>query len=84
MPVLEAQEYEHFSYDEQPLTLDEAIKKARDLRRDDSRNFYRIRHANEGGTTFTIKKVPVSSVYAEFVGKMVKLAGRLSVRSARR
>ena len=67
MPTLEAQEYERFSYDEanqHSLTLDEAVRKARGLRRNDSSNFYRIEHADESGTIFTVTKVPVASVYA--------------------
>jgi len=84
MPILETQEYEQFSYDEQPLTLDEAIKKARDLRRTDPANFYRVKHGNEGRTMFTVKKIPASSVYADFVAKMAKLTGRFSIRTARR
>lgn len=82
MPMLEVQDYENFSYDEQSLTLDEAIKKARDLRRNDSHNFYRVKQANENG--FTVKKVSMSSVYADFIAKMARLASRFSVLSTRR
>lgn len=76
MPTLEAQDYERFSYDEAPLTLDEAVKKARDLRQGDSSNFYRVELASESGTDFTVKKVSKASVYADFIARVAKLMGR--------
>ena len=82
MPTFEAQDYEHFSFDE-PLTLDDAVKKARDLRRNDSSNFYRIEHMDATGNTFIVKKVSVSSAYADFMAHVVKLLGR-NVNRARR
>jgi hypothetical protein len=76
MPTLEIQDYEHFRYDESPLTLDEAVKKAGDLRKKDSENFYRIEPANEAGTAFTVTKVSAASIYAEFVARVSKLAAQ--------
>jgi uncharacterized iron-regulated membrane protein len=79
MPTLEALDYERFSYDEaneNPLTLDEAVKKAKALRRKDAANFYRIKHTDEGGTSFVVTKVPVSSVYADFVAHAAKVMNR--------
>ncbi len=83
MPALET-EYERFSYDEAtepPLTLDEAIKKARECGRKDGSNFYRVQHMDEARTTFTVAKVPVSSVYADFVARVAKLMGRYVLRT---
>jgi hypothetical protein len=80
MPTLEAQDYERFSFDEHPLTLDEAIKKANELRRKDSANFYRIEHTNEDRTAFAVTKVPVASVYADFIAKALKMMRRRTIR----
>ena len=83
MPALEATEYERFSFDEpgqHALTLEEAVKKAKDLRKKDAANFYRIEVADENHMTFTVTKVPVASVYADFIAKMAKLMGRYVVR----
>ena len=83
MPTLEATEYERFSFDEagqHTLTLDEAVKKAKDLRKKDAANFYRIEVADESHLTFTVTKVPVASVYADFMARVAKLVGRYVVR----
>jgi len=85
MPTLEVQDYEHFSFDDSPLTLDEAVKKASELRKKDAENFYRIEPANEGNTSFKVTKVRATSVYADFVARMVKLMGRrYSLRTTRK
>jgi hypothetical protein len=81
MPTLEAQEYERFRYDEPALTLEEAVKKASDLRRKDSANFYRVENTDESRTAFVVTKVPVSSVYAEFLARVAKIVGRSKRRS---
>lgn len=85
MPMLEAQDYEHFSYDESSLTLDEAVAKASELRKKDAENFYRIEPANEGKTSFKVTKVPAASVYAGLVARVAKLmARRSSLRTTRK
>lgn len=87
MPTLEATEYERFSFDEadqNALTLDEALKKAKKLRKNDAANFYRIEWADDSHTTFMVKKVPVASVYADFMSRIAKLVGRYVVRSRNR
>jgi hypothetical protein len=83
MPTLEAQDYEYFSYDESPLSLDEAIKKASELRRADAENFYRIRPANDKNTSFVVLKVPVASVYAELAARVSNMARRFSFHTRR-
>lgn len=78
MPVLESLDYDKFRYDEAtqfPLTLDEAVKKAAELRRNDQSSFYRIEPVNEADNNFVIKKVPVGTVYAEFIARVTKLLG---------
>ncbi|MGB7546234.1 MAG: hypothetical protein WBM14_00660 [Terracidiphilus sp.] len=87
MPTLEATEYERFSFDEagqNALTLDEAVKKAKDLRKKDAANFYRIEVADESHTTFTVTKVPVASVYADFMARVAKLMGRYALHGRRK
>lgn len=87
MPTLEATEYERFSFDEadqNALTLDEAIKKAKDLRKNDSANYYRIEWTDDSHTAFMVKKVPVASVYADFVTRVAKLMGRYGFRRAQK
>lgn len=84
MPALEATEYERFSFDEagqNALTLDEAVKKARELRKNDPSNFYRIEPADDHQTTFTVREVPMTSVYTDFMAKMLKLMNRNRFRS---
>jgi hypothetical protein len=82
MPTLESLDYERFSFDD-PLTLDEAVKKAEALRRKDASSFYRVEHTNESRTTFTVKKVPKASVYADFVARALKLLGATRLRVPR-
>jgi hypothetical protein len=86
MPTLEAHEYEQFSYDEanqHSLTLDEAVRKAKDLKRNDSTNFYRVVRTDDNGTTFTVTSIPIASVYADFMARVAKAAGRYVVRHAK-
>lgn len=84
MPVLEATEYERFSFheaDRHTFTLDEAVRKAKELRKNDATNFYRIEVADEEQTTFVVTKVPQASVYADFMARMAKLVGRCAVHA---
>jgi hypothetical protein len=87
MPTLEAQDFERFSYDEANhdlLTLDEAVRKAADLRHNDSTNFYRVEYADDRHSAFTVTKVPVASVYADFVARVAKVMNRYAVRTQHR
>ena len=87
MPTLEAIDYERFSYDspsDRALTLDEAVKQARDLRQNDKEHFYRVEWANEAHSAFKVTKVPVSSAYAEFLTHVTRLMGRYVPRNWKR
>ena len=84
MPTLEVPSYEHFSFDETPMSLDEAIKKASELRKSDSENFYRVRPANDKGTTFIVAKVPASSIYADLAARVAKAVARYRLRGRQR
>ncbi|HTV83084.1 MAG TPA: hypothetical protein VME18_10570 [Acidobacteriaceae bacterium] len=84
MPTLDATEYERFSLDQadqNPLPLDEAVKKAAEMRRNDPVNFYRVEYANESQSGFVVNKVEASTVYAEFFARMAKLFGRMKLSS---
>jgi hypothetical protein len=84
MPTLEATEYERFNFDESDehvLTLDEAVKKAKELRKKDSANYYRVELDDESRMSFTVTKVPVASVYADFMARIAKVLGRYVVRA---
>lgn len=82
MPLtLESTDYERFSMDEAPqtgLTLEEAIKKAREMRAGDSSNFYRIEAVDQNTNSFRVEKIPVGAVYTDIVSRMVKRMFRYS------
>jgi len=78
MSMIGVQDYEHFSFDDRPLTLDEAVKKASQLRKSDTENFYRIEPVNDVHTSFKVTKVHAASVYADFVARVSKLVARRS------
>ncbi|MFZ0393300.1 MAG: hypothetical protein WCF17_11665 [Terracidiphilus sp.] len=87
MPTLEGTDYDRFSIEDmgqQPLTLEEAVRKAKELRQGDPTNFYRVEIADEANMTFKVKKVDASSVYAEFMGRVTNLMGRYVLRSRRK
>jgi hypothetical protein len=79
MPTLESLDYERFSIDDadsKSLTLDEAVKKSSDLRRDDKEHFYRVLPIDDKAISFRVEKVPVAAVYAEFLARITKKFGR--------
>ncbi len=81
MPTLESTDYERFSMDEvnvSALTLDEAVKKAKEMRQGDSANFYKIEAVDLNSNSFRVAKVPVASAYADFVSRIAKTIFRYS------
>jgi hypothetical protein len=79
MPVLDSLDYERFSYDDpsaESMSLDEAVKKAKELRKGDSQHFYRIEAIDQDSNSFRVEKVSVASVYAEFLARIAKTMGR--------
>jgi hypothetical protein len=87
MLTLEGTEYDRFRIDDleqKALTLDEAAKKASELRKGDSKNFYRVEIADEASGTFRVKKVDTSEVYAGFLGRVANIMGRYVFRSRQR
>jgi hypothetical protein len=88
MPSLEAIDYDTFTIEgagERPLTLDEAVKKASQLRRKDvGNNFYRIVRVDENKNAFIVRRVAAASVYADFAARVSKLLGRYKLRTGTR
>jgi hypothetical protein len=79
MPVLDSTDYERFSYDEpngSSLTLDDAVKKARELRRADQGNFYRVQVVDQNANSFRVQKVPVGVAYTDFLARLAKTMTR--------
>jgi len=60
------------------MTLDQAIKNAREMRAGDSANFYRIEAIDQNTNSFRVDKVPATIVYADLVSRMVKRMFRYS------
>lgn len=78
MQTFESTDYERFSYDEgeSTLTLEQAIKKAADLRRGDAEHFYRVKARDQNANEFHVEKVPKTSAYTEFLSRLMKNAVR--------
>lgn len=81
MPLLESTDYERFRIDEATnpaMTLDEAVKKAREMRSTDSTkaNFYRVEPIDQNANAFRVETVPVASVYADFVSRIARIMFR--------
>jgi hypothetical protein len=83
MPTLET-EYDRFSYGEtEPsLSLDEAVKRASELRQKNPGNFYRICSNDEKLSGFRVKTVSAAEVYSDFIARMAKTLGKLLSMSA--
>ncbi len=67
-------EYEHFDYklyDQDPMELEDAIKKASEMRGKDSKRFHRVVPANREGTKFHVDSVPVAEAQANMWAKFV-------------
>ncbi len=81
MPTLESTDYERFSIDEASnpaMTLDEAVKKAREMRIADSSSFYRVEAVDQSANAFRVEKVPVIAAYADFISRIARTMFRYS------
>jgi len=86
MPV-ESPEYDTFDYkhfDEPALSLEEATKKAHELRVTDAGNFHRIVPKDSEMTVFGVETVPIGNVYAELLNRWTVLLNRFATRSMKR
>ena len=75
MPTLESTDYERFTIDEATnpaMTLDEAVKKAREMRSADSSSFYRVESVDQNANAFRVEKVPIVAAYADFVSRIAR------------
>ena len=83
MPV-ESVEYDTFEYkhfDEKPLSLPEAMERARALRAAEGNKFYRIIPMDESMVSFRVEPVLQSKVYAEILSRWRSLLNRFTDRS---
>lgn len=70
----DAVEYENFDYklyDQDPMQLDEAMRKASELRGNDTMHFHRIVPANRDKTKFKIESVSIAETQANMWARFV-------------
>lgn len=87
MADLETLEYEGFEYkhfDEPALSLEEAVKKASQLRSSDTQNFYRIKPVDSKGLMFRVESRSKQRVYAERVNRWRGLLNQFATRLSER
>lgn len=75
-------EYKHF--DEQGLALEEAVKKASQLRSSDATHFHRIIPTDSDMTSFRVESVSRDSVYSELLNRWAELLNRFVTKAAKR
>ena len=83
MAQAELVEYEGFEYrhfDEKPLTLDEAVKQAKQLRAAEHDSFHRIVPIDAEMTCFRVESLPKSALYADMVVRWATLLNRFAFR----
>jgi len=86
VPV-ESAEYDTFDYkhlDERPLSLEEAVKLARQLQAADNNKFHRVVPKDSEMSGFRVESVPKTSVYAELLNRLSTRLYRLANRSTTR
>lgn len=84
---METIEYDTFDYkhfDESPLSLEEAARKASDLREEDPTRFHRIVSIDKGLSGFRVESVSKRAVYAEVLGRWASFATKFASRSPKR
>jgi hypothetical protein len=78
-------EYETFDYahfDDLGLSLDEAVKKAAQLRSFDPKHFHRIMPVDSNMSSFRVESVPVDVAYSEAMSRWSALLNKF--RTSRR
>jgi hypothetical protein len=81
MPTLDSIDYERFSIDEASnpaMTLDEAVRKAREMRASDTTCFYRVEAIDQSANSFRVEKVPIAAAYADFISRIARTMFRYS------
>jgi hypothetical protein len=80
---LESIDYDVFDYKsdgERSLSLEEAIRKADELRRSNSRNFYRVNPIDSSMSGFRVDEVPKQRAYAEALARWSNLLNKMLFR----
>lgn len=67
--TLDYDNFDYKLYDQDPMQLEQALKKATDLNKEDPKSFHRIVPANEEKTTFKIETVSVEEVQSNLWNK---------------
>ena len=81
---LESLDYDVFDYkhsDEDVLSLEEAAKKADQLRLADASNFYRVRPVDSKMSSFRVEEVPKERVYVDALVRWSNLLNKLIFRT---
>ena len=72
-------DYDLFAYEDYAapvLSLEDAIKKANELRAEDPRNFYRVFPVDSEMTAFRVEKVSKEEVYTKFWTRFAQRVAR--------
>ena len=87
MAQLESVEYDTFDYktiDEAPLSLEDAVKKAAQLRTSDTSHFHRIVPTDPSMISFRVDSIPREAVYSEYLSRWTGLLHRLILKPQKR
>lgn len=85
--LTETTDYERFEYkhyDETPLTLEEAVKKAQALRSGDEDSVYRVMPLDDEMTYFYVDRIAKGELYASLLSRVSEMWGRLFSLTSRR
>jgi hypothetical protein len=81
MDTLDYERFEYKHFDEQPLSLEEAIKKAQALKAGDESSVFRVIPLDDELTGFCVEKVDKSELYTSLLSRVTKLWSKLYTRS---
>ena len=68
--------FDYRYYDEEPLRLDQAAKKADQLSAEDPNSFYRVVPTDDRLSGFRIEKIPTVQLYFDFIADMTQKYAR--------
>lgn len=82
----DAPEYDLFDYngyDQTPLSLEDAIKKASELRHNDPGKVHRVVPADRTISTFYVDSIPAAEVYADLLSRLMAHWRRLGTKGVK-
>jgi len=83
--LMESTDYDLFEYrhaDEPALALDEAVKRAAQLRSSDAAHFHRIVPVDSDMTSFRVESISRAAVYSELLSRWSELLNRFVSKAA--